>query len=464
MPDKEEVLIQEQQEAISRIAAREDRPLSYYIVTYGCQMNVRDSETLAGMLQNMGMKEAGDRRTADFVLFNTCCVRENAERRALGNVTWLKEIRKENPNLLIAVCGCMIQEPGMAEKIIRQYPFIDLAFGTHNLPRFPMLMEKLLNSRRRVIEVSDQTRMDIYEGQPVVRQSPHEAFITIMYGCNNFCSYCIVPYVRGREVSRESSHIIKEAEELAASGVKDITLLGQNVNSYGLDRPGELRFHELLAFLDSIGIERIRFMTSHPKDISDELIDVMGKAKHVCHALHLPVQHGSNRVLHDMNRRYTREHYLDRVHKLRTAVPDIALSTDIIVGYPGETREEFEETLSLVREVRYASAFTFIYSPRVGTPAARMPKTVSKEEATARIEELIALQKSITAETLQGMVGETHRVLFTEQSRRNSAQFAGKNDYNITVNADADESVIGRILPVRITAAKETTLQGIILE
>ena len=306
------------QKALMReFALLENRPRTYCVVTYGCQMNAHDSEKLEGMLTEMGMKKAESREAADFVIFNTCCVRDNAQRRALGNVVWLKELKKTKPDMMVAVCGCMMQQKGMGEQILRQYPFVDLAFGTHNLYRFAQLMLQAVRSRRRVVEVIQEDEGSIPEDLPVLRSSPYHAYITIMYGCNNFCSYCIVPYVRGRERSRASARIIEEARQLKADGVREIMLLGQNVNSYGLDVEGELSFAQLLKELDGIGIERIRFMTSHPKDISDELIDVIAESKHICHALHLPVQHGSTRVLESMNRRYTREKYLARVRAIR---------------------------------------------------------------------------------------------------------------------------------------------------
>ena len=450
---------EEQLKAIRAFREMEDRPESYFIVTYGCQMNAHDSEKLAGLLEEMGMSEAEDRTKADLVLFNTCCVRDNAERRALGNVTWLKELKKEKPRLLIGVCGCMVQQPGMAEKILKQYRFIDLAFGTHNLHELPGMLLRLCQQRTRVVSISHEEDL-IAEGLPVKRLNAWHAYITIMYGCNNFCSYCIVPYVRGRERSRASARIIEEARELKAEGVKEIMLLGQNVNSYGLDMEGELSFAQLLAELDKVGIERIRFMTSHPKDISDELIDVMATSKHICHALHLPVQHGSNRILQSMNRRYTREKYLERVEAIRAKVPDISLTTDLIVGYPGETEEEFEETCSLVERVGYDSAFTFIYSPRVGTRAADMPDQIPESVSSRRIQKLIALQKEITHKRYAKYIGQVHNVLVEEASRRDENQMAGKNEYNITVNFPGDKSLVGQIVKVKITSAGESTLRG----
>ena len=463
---RKELLVPEGEMTAARAAAKRVKEeisnlgLTYHIESYGCQMNAHDSEKLAGMLSGMGMAEADDRRNADFVIFNTCCVRDNAERRALGNVVWLKELKKTHPELMVAVCGCMMQQKGMGEQILRQYPFVDLAFGTHNLYRFAQLMLQAVKSRRRVVEVIQEDEGSIPEDLPVRRSSPYHAYITIMYGCNNFCSYCIVPYVRGRERSRASSRIIEEARQLKADGVKEIMLLGQNVNSYGLDVEGELSFAQLLEKLDEIGIERIRFMTSHPKDISDELIDVIAKSKHICHALHLPVQHGSTRVLESMNRRYSREKYLSRVQAIREKIPDMSLTTDLIVGYPGETEEEFEETCSLVNEVGYDSAFTFIYSPRIGTRAADMPDQIPEKESSRRIQKLIAIQKENTRKNYAGYIGQIHSVLVDESSKRDENQMAGKNEYNITVNFPGDQSLIGQIVRVKITSAGESTLRG----
>ena len=452
--------IAHQKELMQEFARLENRPQTYCVVTYGCQMNAHDSEKLTGMLKEMGMEEAQSREKADFVIFNTCCVRDNAQRRALGNVVWLKELKKQRPEMMVAVCGCMMQQPGMGEQILRQYPFVDVAFGTHNLYRFAQLMLQAVKTRRRVVEVVQDDEGSIPENLPVVRSNPYHAYITIMYGCNNFCSYCIVPYVRGRERSRASARIIEEARQLYQDGVKEIMLLGQNVNSYGLDVEGELSFAQLLAALDEIGIERIRFMTSHPKDISDELIDVMANSKHICHSLHLPVQHGNNRILQSMNRRYTREKYLERVAAIRAKVPDISLTTDLIVGYPGETEEEFEDICSLVKEVGYDSAFTFIYSPRVGTRAADIPDQIPEEVSSRRIQKLIAVQKENTHERYAKYIGQVHSVLVDESSKRDDAQMAGKNEYNITVNFPGNAELIGSIVKVKITSAGESTLRG----
>ena len=452
--------IAHQKALMAEFAALENRPHTYCVVTYGCQMNAHDSEKLEGMLSLMGLTKADSRESADFVIFNTCCVRDNAQRRALGNVVWLKELKKSRPELMVAVCGCMMQQKGMGEQILRQYPFVDLAFGTHNLYRFAQLMLQAVKSRRRVVEVVQDDEGSIPEDLPVRRSSPYHAYITIMYGCNNFCSYCIVPYVRGRERSRSSARIIEEARQLKAEGIKEIMLLGQNVNSYGLDVEGELSFAQLLNELDQVGIERIRFMTSHPKDISDELIDVIAASKHICHALHLPVQHGSSRVLESMNRRYTREKYLARVDAIRAKIPDMSLTTDLIVGYPGETEDEFEETCSLVEAVGYDSAFTFIYSPRIGTRAADMPDQIPEEVSSRRIQKLIGIQKESTRKNYARYIGQTHSVLVDEASKRDENQMAGKNEYNITVNFPGSKELIGQIVRVKITSAGESTLRG----
>ena len=428
----------------------------YHIVTYGCQMNAHDSETIAGMLEQMGMTEAAAREDADFVLYNTCCVRENAERRALGNVGWLKELKKVKPELIVGVCGCMVQQDGMAQKLIKRYPFVDIAFGTHNLPELPGMFKKLLDSRERVVSVLDTDGM-IAEGLPVKRAGGLMAYVTIMYGCDNFCSYCIVPYVRGRERSRLPQDQQRAVEQLKTEGVKEIMLLGQNVNSYA---GGGIDFAELLRRVDDIGIERVRFMTSHPKDLSDRLIDVMANSKHICHQLHLPVQHGSNRVLSAMNRCYTREHYLGVVKRLRDAMPDIGLTTDLIVGFPGETEEDFNQTIDLVRQVRYDSAYTFIYSPRQGTVAAEMPNQVDEETAKRRIHELIAVQEQITAETYAAQVGHVENVLCEGVSARSERQITGRTQRGITVNFDGSADMVGSVVPVMITGAGHNTLKG----
>lgn len=456
IPEEE---LQRQREYARRVRCHPDRPKSYYIVTYGCQMNAHDSEKLAGMLEEMGMEPAAQRTAADFVLHNTCCIRDNAERKALGNVTWLKEIKKERPEMLIGVCGCMIQQQEMAQKLLRQYPFIDVAFGTGNLYRLPEYMWQAVSNHERVIRVENEAST-LAEGLPIHRESSIKAYITVMYGCNNFCSYCIVPYVRGRERSRCADDIVREADELVKSGVKEIMLIGQNVNSYGLDADEGVSFAQLLHRVSATGIERIRFMTSHPKDLSDALIDEMACNPAIAPHLHLPVQAGSNRILQAMNRRYTREAYLEKVQKLRAAIPHIGLTTDLIVAFPGETEEEFMETMSLVEQVRYDSAYTFIYSPRKGTRAAELPERIAPEVASQRIERLIALQEKITGEVLSSMQGQTVQVLVEGASRRRENQLTGKTGRNINVNFDGTAEDIGKMVRVRINGAGSNTLRG----
>ncbi len=448
----------EQRQYAAQVAAMANRPRSYHVVTYGCQMNAHDSEKLSGMLTDMGMTEAATREEADFVIFNTCCVRDNAERRALGNVTWLKEVRKKNPNLIIAVCGCMIQQPGMAEKILKQYKFVDLAFGTSNIWRLPELLHRTINSDRAVVVVEDED--SIAENLPVRRLRTDAAYITIMYGCDNFCSYCIVPYVRGRERSREPEAILAEARELHASGVKEIMLLGQNVNSYGKGLENGMNFPELLRQLDAIGIPRIRFMTSHPKDLSDELIEVLGQSKHILPQFHLPVQHGNDEILRRMNRRYTREMYLDKVRKLRAAVPGIGLTTDIIVGFPGETEEQFLDTLSIVEEVGYDSAFTFIYSPRTGTVAAGMDDQIPEDVATDRIKRLIAAQEAGQRKAMTRFLGTEEEVLVEGLSRRSDKAVSGHGRHGVSITFPGTEADIGTIVRVRVTEMKNNTLMA----
>ncbi len=449
--------MERQNSFIEEIRQMPQKPGSFFVVTYGCQMNAHDSEKLAGMLKEMDIREAENREEADFVIFNTCCVRENAERRALGNVTWLKEIRKRNPGLVIAVCGCMIQEPGMAEKILQQYKFINLAFGTSNLHRFPELLYRTLNSDRNTVVVED--RDVIPEGLPIARARKEAAYLTVMYGCNNYCSYCIVPYVRGRERSREPVRILHEAEELLQGGVQEIMLLGQNVNSYGKDLDGNgMSFAGLLRELDRMGIPRIRFMTSHPKDLSDELISTMGGSSHILPQFHLPVQSGNNRILQEMNRHYTREQYLDRVRRLRKAVPGIGLSTDIIVGFPGETETEFNDTMALVDEVRYDSAFTFIYSPRVGTRAAAMDGQIDPEVSKERIQKLIGLQENLQQETMRRFIGMDEEALIEGFSRRSRLDVSGKGRHGVSITVKGGAEDIGTILRCRITGLKNNTL------
>ena len=427
---------------------------TYKIVTYGCQMNAHDSENLAGMLEEMGFAPAADEGEADLLLFNTCCIRDNAERRLLGNVSALAQRKREKPDLLVGVCGCMMQQEGGAQRLLDLCPFVDLVFGTHNLYRLPELLLRALRGQP-VRETGGDERGCIPEGLPVRRTSAIQGALTIMYGCNNFCTYCVVPYVRGRERSRSVADVVREAESMAASGIQEILLLGQNVNSYA----GGATFPELLRALDGV-VPRIRFMTSHPKDLSDALIEEMARSRSVCPQFHLPVQSGNDKVLREMNRVYTRAHYLERVRALRQAIPEVGLTTDVIAGFPGETEADFEDTLSLVEEVQYDSAFTFIYSPRRGTRAAARPDQIPEAVQHERLDRLIRVQERATASRLAQQVGSVQEVLVEGASRRREGFLAGRTGRGMTVNFPGDAALVGKIVPVRILGTGANTLRG----
>ena len=434
---------------------------TYFVETYGCQMNVRDSQTLMGMFEEMGYEKSADRNSADAVIFNTCCVREGAEDRLLGNLGKLKSEKKKRPDLLIMICGCMMQEEGSLEKIKKRFPFVDVVFGTHNTFEMPKLMFNALNKNKQYSLFEKES--DIIEDMPVLREKDVFAFINIMYGCNNFCSYCIVPYVRGRERSRKSQDIIKEATLLVKNGVKEITLLGQNVNSYG--KGCDISFPDLLRELNKIdGLERIRFMTSHPKDLSDDLIKAMAQCEKVCKYIHLPVQSGSNRILEKMNRHYTREDYLTIVKKLKAAMPEIAITTDIIVGFPGETDEDFQDTYDLYKEVCYNSAFTFIYSKRIGTPAAKTDDQVSSEKTKERMARLISLSEECSLKSNEIYLNNTYPVLVEGKAKKDENLLCGKTDHGRTVVFASEKDLTGKLLNVKITKIKLNVLVGEIVE
>ena len=442
------------------IDVKPDSPPLACIRTFGCQQNVADSERIKGMLAEMGFGFTDEAEEADFILFNTCAVREHACDRVFGNVGALKHIKRRRPEVLIAVCGCMVQQPHVAEKLKESYPFVGLVFGTHVIHQFPELMWKALGQRKQ-LSVTPAEDGVIAEGIPVHRDGDFKAWLPIMYGCNNFCTYCIVPYVRGRERSRDPEIILKEAEELVAQGYKEITLLGQNVNSYGKGEEHGVNFAELLRRINAIpGDFTIRFMTSHPKDASHELFDTIAQCKKVSRHFHLPFQSGNNRVLTAMNRRYTREQYLDLVQYARSVVPDISFTSDVIVGFPGETREEFEDTLSLVKEVGFTSLFTFIYSPRKGTPAAVMEDPIPMKTKTAWFQELSALQEEVSAESLSKLVGTEQRALLeTAEVGYIEARLAS----NSVVRVQADPRYIGRYATVRIDDARSWIMHGTVL-
>jgi len=444
--------------------AKTGRRRKHLTVTYGCQMNEHDSEVLSGILENMGYIAADDKKEADLIIYNTCCVRENAELKVYGNLGALKGLKRKKNDLIIAVCGCMMQQPHVVEKIKNKYKHVDLIFGTHNLFKFPELLMKSMKSKDMFIEVWENEG-NIIEGLPANRRYKSKAFINIMYGCNNFCTYCIVPYTRGRERSREVEDIIKEAAGLAAGGTKEIMLLGQNVNSYGKTLNGSIGFADLLRELNKVpGIERIRFMTSHPKDLSDDLIDAMAECDKVCEHLHLPFQSGSNRILKAMNRKYTKERYLSLIEKLKNRIPDIRLTTDIIVGFPGETEEDFQHTLDIVEKVGYDSAFTFLYSVRQGTPAAKMEGRVDKETKRDRFNRLLEKINKISAEINQNYLNRTVEVLVEGPSKTNPNRYMGRTRGNKLVNFDGSENLVGELVQVQIIEAKTFFLNGKIIE
>ena len=439
--------------------AKLGRPLTASVVTFGCQMNARDSEKLRGILENIGY-EMIDSEKADFVIYNTCTVRENANLRVYGRLGQMKQIKKKNPSMLIALCGCMMQEPEVVEKLKKSYRHVDLIFGTHNIFKFAELIYRRITENQMVIDIWKDTEQ-IVEDLPNDRKYSFKTGINIMFGCNNFCSYCIVPYVRGRERSRQPEDIIREIEDAVADGVVEVMLLGQNVNSYGKNLETPMSFAELLRRICRIeGLLRVRFMTSHPKDLSDELIQVMAEEPKICRHLHLPLQSGSTEILKKMNRRYTKEDYLLLVDKLRAACPDISLTTDIIVGFPGETEEDFLETMDVVRKVGYDSAYTFIYSKRTGTPAAVMENQVPEAVVKDRFNRLLEEVQSIAAKVCSRHEGNVQDVLVEEINRQDEHLVTGRLSNNTVVHFAGDASMIGKIVPVRLTSCKNFYYMG----
>lgn len=446
---------------IMQVRARGDKPLAY-IRTYGCQQNVADSEKIKGMLSEMGYSFTDTPDGADFILFNTCAVREHAEDRVFGNVGALKALKRRHPSVLIALCGCMMEQQHVADRIYKSYPFVGLVFGTHYLHRFPELLYESLFTGKRVFVRGDDDRL-VHEGIPVKRDGTFKGWLPIMYGCDNFCSYCVVPYVRGRERSRRPEEILKEANELVQSGYKDITLLGQNVNSYGKGLEEDITFARLLSEIDAIdGDYWLRFMTSHPKDCTKELIDTIARGRHISLHLHLPFQSGSSRILKQMNRRYTREQYLETVRYAKEKIPEVSLTSDVIVGFPGETYEDFKETLSLIRKVGFTSLFTFIFSPRAGTPAAKMDDPVPASEKSKWFSELLQVQEEIAAARCAHMVGQIVKVLVEGKTSKNDA-LTSRTSGNIIVEHDGPEELIGTFVHVKITKARNWILKGELL-
>ena len=453
-PDRQYYYMAKARSYVAQKSQEIGRPLTFHVTTFGCQMNARDSEKLVGILEQIGYEEEADEEEADFVIYNTCTVRENANKRVYGRLGQLSRKKKEKPYMFIGLCGCMMQEPEVVEKIKKSYRFVDLIFCTHNIFKFAELIATRFESERMVIDIWKDTDK-IVEDLPSERKFSFKSGVNIMFGCNNFCSYCIVPYVRGRERSRNPKDIIREIERLVADGVVEVMLLGQNVNSYGKTLEEPMSFAQLLQEVEKIeGLERIRFMTSHPKDLSDDLIEVMSKSKKICKHLHLPIQSGSTNILTKMNRRYTKEHYLELVRKIRAAIPDISLTTDIIVGFPGETEEDFQETMDVVRKVRYDSAFTFIYSKRTGTPAAAMENQVPEDIVKDRFDRLLKEVQGISAEVCSVHEGTVQEVLVESMNDHDANLVTGRMSNNLLVHFPGSEELIGKLVNVHLTEAK----------
>ena len=441
---------------------RMGHPARAWVKTFGCQGNVADSEKIMGLLLDMGCEPAVSEQEADIILYNTCAVRENAEVRLMSMVGELRRLKQKNPTMIVGLCGCMMQQEEVVQQIRRSYPFVELIFGTHVLHTLPQMINRLLKGERRVVDCYEGEGREnpIAEGLPIQRSGGVQASLQIMYGCDNFCSYCIVPYVRGREKSRHPDAIVAECRELIEQGYKEITLLGQNVNSYGKGLPEKVNFSELLRRIDAIdGDYRLRFMTSHPKDATHELFDTIAESRHICHYIHLPCQSGSSRVLKAMNRHYDREKYLDLIRYAKEKMPDLSLTSDIIVGFPGETYEEFCETLSLIREVEFTSLFTFIFSPRPGTRAAEMEDPVTYKEKTQWFSELLKTQEEIAAKRCASMVGSTERVLIEERNEKNGL-LSGRTASSIIVEFPGEDEWIGEFKNVKVTEARNWILRG----
>ena len=448
-PERQYYFMEQARKLVKKRSEELGHPLTFCCVTFGCQMNARDTEKLEGILEAVGYRKS-DSEDADFVIYNTCTVRENANLKVYGRLGQLGKRKKNHPGMKIALCGCMMQEPHVVEKLKKSYPFVDLIFGTHNIFKFAEYLEEILSGENRIVEIWEDTDK-IVENLPVDRKYSFKSGVNIMFGCNNFCSYCIVPYVRGRERSRNPKDIVREIERLVKDGVVEVMLLGQNVNSYGKNLDEPMTFAQLLTEIEKIeGLKRIRFMTSHPKDLSDELIEVMKNSKKICKHLHLPLQSGSSDILQKMNRRYDKEKYLNLVEKIRTAIPDISLTTDIIVGFPGETEEDFLETVDVVKKVRYDSAFTFIYSKRTGTPAAVMENQVPEDVVKDRFNRLLETVQTIGREMSARDTGKVMEVLVEEQNSQDKHLMTGRLSNNLLVHFEGDTSLIGQLCQVRL--------------
>lgn len=464
--------IQEQDRFIEAIAEQNSRYYAihsskprYLIQTFGCQMNEHDSENLCAMLEEMGYERGITAGECDLIIYNTCAVRENAELKVYGNLGQLKLEKRKNPDLKIAVCGCMMQQPHVVKELKSKYRHVDLVFGTHNLYKFPELLTNSMDTKKMLVDVWDVDG-EVVEGLRSTRKFELKAFVNIMYGCNNFCTYCIVPYTRGRERSRTSEDIMNEIKELAANGTKEITLLGQNVDSYGKTLEECITFDKLLRMVNEVeGIERIRFMTSHPKDISDEVIYAIRDCDKVCEYLHLPIQCGSTPLLKRMNRHYTKEYYLDIIEKAKNEVKDIAFSTDLMIGFPGETENDLLDTIDVVEKVRYDSAFTFIYSKRKGTPAAQMPDQIPEDIKHERFNKVLNKVNEICADINKNYIGKSVEVLVEGKSKNDNTKFTGRTRQNKLVNFEADEiELAGKLVMVNITSANTFSLNGSIVK
>lgn len=446
--------IEKAKEKLSELEVGLGRKLSYHVETFGCQMNARDSEKLSGILESIGYIP-NESENADFVIYNTCTVRDNANQRVYGRLGYLNTLKKKNPNMIIALCGCMMQEDVVIEKIKKSYNFVDIIFGTHNIFKLAELwLTHIESDRSMIIDIWKETDQ-IVEDLPVKRKYPFKSGVNIMFGCNNFCSYCIVPYVRGRERSRRHEEIICEIKHLVDDGVKEVMLLGQNVNSYGKGIENELTFPKLLEEIEKIdGLERIRFMTSHPKDLSDDLINVIAKSDKISRHIHLPVQSGSSRILKIMNRKYTKESYLDLVDRIKKSIPDVSLTTDIIIGFPGETEEDFLETMDVVEKVGFSNAFTFLYSKRTGTPAAAMEDQIDEAVMHDRFDRLLNLVHEKAQKETGKLVGQVLPVLVEEINRQDETLVTGRLSNNTLVHFKGDENMIGTMVNVRLIDSK----------
>ena len=453
-----------QKAVIKRLKHRlEEKQLTYYITTFGCQMNAHDSEMIKGILEDIGYREASQELEADFVIYNTCAVRENAEQRVYGRIGHLKSIKRKKPDMMIALCGCMMQQPTVIQELKKKHKHIDLVFGTHNLYKLAELLETRLDSGSTVYDIWEAHK-EIVEDLPSIRKHKFKASVNIMYGCNNFCTYCIVPYVRGRERSRHPEDILKEVRDLVDDGVVEIVLLGQNVNSYGTGLDMPMTFAELIHEVEKIdGLRRIRFMTPHPKDLSDDLIEVMADSQKICHHVHLPIQSGSSRLLKAMNRHYTKESYLDLVRRIKARIPEVAITTDLIIGFPTETEADNEDTIDVIHQVEYNTAYTFIYSKRTGTPAANMEDQVPEAVVKERFNKILEAMDIVSLKNSEKHVGNTYELLVEEVNHKKADWVSGRLEDNHLVHIQGDESLIGTFVNVKITGSKTYYLVGEII-